>query len=291
MQKIHENIYVHSTSDGLNVGCVIDKDGAVSIDLPLGVDEALQWRADIQSLTPKPLRMIIFTSADRVNSEVMKALAPNLGAFGLPAIIHDAGFNQLYAALEASQPRMLEPLSPAQLRERAVLPDMTYSEATTFTLGSENPIHIDISSANSFSHGSSVVTVRDTGIVFAGWMVAGNEPPSLQKANLDAWLAALAVLRRNRKLKVVVPATGPVGDMALVARTQEYLKAAQSGVRKLVRSHKPRENLGQLAGELLASFAPAHSNGEAYLRSTVAGLERLCDDFVTQTLVGESVHE
>ncbi|HEY3289336.1 MAG TPA: hypothetical protein VGK87_04335, partial [Anaerolineae bacterium] len=69
MRKIYENIYMHTTSDRMNVGCVIDQDGAVSIDLPLGVDETLQWRSEISRLTPKPLRMIIFTSADRVNSE------------------------------------------------------------------------------------------------------------------------------------------------------------------------------------------------------------------------------
>ena len=195
MQKIHDNIYVHNTTGGFNVGCVVDKEGAISIDLPLLVDEALQWRGEIQQLTPKPLRMVLFTSVDRVNSEAMKALAPNLGAFGLPALIHDVGFSQLYAALEASQPRMLEPLSPVQLRERAVLPDLTYSEATTFTLGSENPIYLDITSANTFMPGSSVVTVRDTGIIFTGWLVAGNEPPALQKGNIDAWLAALAWAR------------------------------------------------------------------------------------------------
>ncbi len=291
MQKIHDNIYVHNTTGGFNVGCVVDKEGAISIDLPLLVDEALQWRGEIQQLTPKPLRMVLFTSVDRVNSEAMKALAPNLGAFGLPALIHDVGFSQLYAALEASQPRMLEPLSPVQLRERAVLPDLTYSEATTFTLGSENPIYLDITSANTFMPGSSVVTVRDTGIIFTGWLVAGNEPPALQKGNIDAWLAALAVIRRSRKLKAVVPASGPVGDMALVARTQEYLKDAQAGVRKLARSRKPRENLVQLAGELLATFAPVPSDNDAFMRNAVTGLERLYDDLVAQALISDAVHE
>jgi glyoxylase-like metal-dependent hydrolase (beta-lactamase superfamily II) len=186
---------------------------------------------------------------------------------------------------------MLEPLSPVQLRERAVLPDMTYSDAATFTLGLDNPIRIDISSANNFSPGCSVVTVRDTGIVFTGRMVAGNEPPLLQKANLDAWLAALAVMRRNRKLKAIVPASGPVGGMDLVARTQEYLKTAQAGVRKLVRSHKPRENLSQLASVLLASFAPVPGDTDAYMRSTLAGLERLYDDLVAQTFLSDPVHE
>lgn len=291
MRKIYENIYMHTTSDGLNVGCVVDKDGGVSIDLPLGVDETLQWRSEIGRLTQKPLRMIIFTSADRVNSEALKALAPNLGAFGLPAIIQDSGFNQLYASLEASQPRMLEPLSPIQLRERAVLPDMTYSDAATYTLGQENPIHIDITSVNRFAPGSSIVTVRDSNIYFTGWLVAGNEPPTLQRANIDAWLQALATLRRNRKLKFIVPASGPVGDMALVARTQQYLKDAQSAVRKVVRARKPREHLALLTRDLVAAFAHASGDSAALQRNALTGLERLYDDMAAQTIVSEPVHE
>ena len=284
MKKLNENIYVHTTADGLNVGCVVDRDGAVSIDLPLNVDEALQWRAQIQQLAPRPLRAIIFTAADRVNSDALKALAPNLGAFGLPAIIHDAGFNQLYAALEASQPRMLEPLSPVQLRERAVLPDMTYSESATFTLGLENPVRIDINSATGYSPGSSIVMVRDTGVVFTGSLVAGAEPPGLLNANIDAWLPLLANLRRNRKIKVIVPASGPAGGSALAARTQAYLKAAQSGVRKLVRTRKPRESLAALAADLVDLYEVAAGQRGAAMQRVLAGLEQVYDAAIARTI-------
>ncbi|MCL4504488.1 MAG: hypothetical protein M1434_13140 [Chloroflexi bacterium] len=284
MRKLNENIYVQSTSDGLNVGCVVDKDGAVSIDLPLNVDEALQWHAQIRRLAPKPLRAIIFTSAERVNSDALKALAPNLGAFGLPAIIHDAGFNQLYAALEASQPRMLEPLSPVQLRERAVLPDMTYSDSATFTLGLENPVRIDITSAANYSPGSSIVLIRDTGVAFVGSLVAGNEPPFLHNANLEAWQSLLANLRRNRKIKVIVAASGPVGDMALVARTQAYLKAAQSGIHKLVRAHKPRESLSALAADLVELFGSFTGSYDVVVRRVQSGLEYIYDMTLAQAV-------
>ncbi|HEY3289472.1 MAG TPA: hypothetical protein VGK87_05030, partial [Anaerolineae bacterium] len=220
-----------------------------------------------------------------------KALAPNLGAFGLPALIQDSGFNQLYASLEASQPRMLEPLSPIQLRERAVLPDMTYSDAVTFTLGQENPIHIDVASVNRFAPGSSIVTVRDSNIYFTGWLVAGNEPPALQRANIDAWLQALASLRRNRKLKFIVPANGPIGDMSLVVRTQQYLKEAQSAVRKAVRAHKPREHLALLTRDLVAVFAHASGDNQAQQRNALIGLERIYDEMVAQTIVSEPAQE
>ena len=283
MKKLHKNVYVHTTSDGLNVGCVVGDDGAVSIDLPLKVDEALQWQAQVRELTPRPLRAVIYTSADRVNSEALKALSPNLGAFSLPAIIQDAGFNQLYTALEASQPRMLEPLSPVQLREHAVLPDLTFSDSATFTLGMDEPIRVDFANASGYAPGSSIVTVRDTGVVFVGWLAASREPPLMLTANLDAWMSALNNLKRNRKLKVIVPASGPAGDAAMLTQTLNYLKIVSSGVKKLIRTHKPRENVAALVPDLLAFFSSGRASVPSIEQEVMAqriqsSLERIYDE-------------
>ena len=289
MIKLHNNIYVHTTADGLNVGCVVDNgSGTVSIDLPVNVDEALQWRSMLQELTPKPLRTIIFTAPDRVNSDALKALTPNLGPFGLPSIIQDAGFNTLYAALEAAQPRLLEPLSPVQLREHAVLPDMTFSDSATFTLGLDVPIRIDMTSVSANAPGCCMVTLRDSGVVFAGGLVAGSWPPMLPGADVEHWLASLSVLRRNRKIKVIVPAQGLCGDLSLVARTQEYLKAASAGIRKLARTHKPRdtERIGALAVELADLYAGKYDSGdtERVVRRVSDNLGRIFDELTLQAV-------
>jgi glyoxylase-like metal-dependent hydrolase (beta-lactamase superfamily II) len=283
MKILHKNVYVHTTSDGLNVGCIVGEDGAVSIDLPLRVDEALQWQAQINELTPRPLRAIIFTSPDRVNSDALKALAPNLGAFSVPTIIQDAGFNQLYAALEAAQPRMLEPLSPVQLREQAVLPDMTFSDSATFTLGLEDPIRIDFANAGGYAPGSAIVTVRDTGVAFVGWLAASHEPPLMLTANLETWMSTLSALKRNRKVKVIVPASGPTGDPTILTQTLNYLKAVNRGVKKLLRTHKPRENVAGLVPELLALFMAGRSSTpsieqEVMAQRIQASLERIYDE-------------
>jgi glyoxylase-like metal-dependent hydrolase (beta-lactamase superfamily II) len=284
MKKLHKNIYVHTTSDGVNIGCIVGEDGAVSIDLPLNTDEALQWREQIKGLTPKPLRAIIFTSSDRVNSDALRSLAPNLGAFSIPAIIQDAGFNQLYAALEAAQPRMLEPLSPVQLRERAVLPDVTFSDSATFTLGLEEPVHIDITNAGGYAPGCSLVTIRDTGVVFTGELVTSHEPPSLMTANIDQWVEVLTNLRRNRKIKTVVPGRGPVGDSSAVAETLSYIKAAYAGVKKLVRSHRSREGVGALTPELLSRYAPASSKVSRERAGAVHGAVHLDASAISQRI-------
>ncbi len=287
MKKLHPNVYCSVTTDGLNIGCVVGDEGAVSIDLPLKADEALHWQSQIRELTPKPLRAIVYTSTDRVNSDALKALAPNLGAFSLPAIIQDAGFNQLYSALEAAQPRMLEPLSPVQLRENAILPDLTFSDSATFTLGMDEPVRVDIANAGGYAPGSSIVTVRDTGVVFVGWLAASHEPPWMLTTNLDTWMSTLSGLRRNRKVKMVVPASGPVGDPSMLGQTLEYLKAVNSGVRRLVRTHKPRESVATLVPGLLALYTdgkagPPSIEHEVMAQRIQNGLERIYDELIAR---------
>lgn len=145
MKKLHKHIFRHTTGDGLNIGCVVGDDGPVSIDLPMSAEEALAWRAQVGQVTDKPLRAVVFTSPGRVSSDALAAIAPQPGALSIPAVIQDAGFAQLYAALEASQPRALEPLTPAQLRERAVLPDVTFSDSMTIVVAtSAGPLSVDI---------------------------------------------------------------------------------------------------------------------------------------------------
>ncbi len=255
MKKLQKNIYYHTTSDGMNLGCVIGDDGPVSIDLPLTPEETLDWRAQIGKLSDKPLRAVLFTSADRVSSEALAALAAHPGPLSIPSIIHDAGFAQLYAALEASQPRSPEPLTPAQLRERAVLPDITFTDSTTLVVGSTNPLFLDIKHVGGYSPGSAIVVVRDAGIVFAGDLITSREPPSLTRGNLDQWSATLTEFKRSLKTATIVPGRGPVADVEAISETLAWLKAARSAVQKLVRGRKTRADVSAIVPELMALYA------------------------------------
>lgn len=286
MKKLQKNIYYHTTSDGMNLGCIIGDDGPVSIDLPLTPEETLDWRAQIATLSDKPLRMVIFTAADRVNSEALAALAAHPGPLSIPSIIHDAGFAQLYAALEASQPKSPEPLTPAQLRERAVLPDITFTDSTTLVVGSANPLFVDVKHVGGYSSGSAIVVVRDAGIVFTGDLITSREPPSLTQSNLDQWSATLTDFKRSLKTATLVPGRGPVADVAAISETLAWLKTARSAVHKLVRGRKTRADVAAIVPQLLATYTvkPGKSrrggaDTSVIERRVLLSLEYLFDQF------------
>lgn len=271
-------IYAHTTTDGLNIGCIVTDDGVVSVDLPLTVAEALAWRAEISQITDRPLRGVIYTSAHRAFGDALRALSHKPGTAILPAMIHESGFNQMFAALEQKfQNRLGEPLSPGQLRERGVLPELTYSDSATFSLGGRDAIIIDVTRVGGFTPGSALISVRGSDVVFAGDIVSKGGPPTIVgQSNVDAWVDALNTLRKSKVFKTVVPGHGPISDLSAALETGEYVKAALAAVRKVLKANRSRDALPILMAELLARY-PQANRGLVVQQRALAGLEALFD--------------
>lgn len=271
-------IYAHTTSDGLNIGCVVTDDGVISIDLPLTFAEALAWRAEISQVTDKPLRGALFTSSHRVFGDALRALSHKPGTAILPALVHETGFNLLFAQLEQQfQNRQGEPLSAAQLRERGVLPELTFSDSATFSLGGKDAVQFDVTRVGGFLPGSALVSVRGSDVVFAGDLVSrGAPPPIVAASNIDEWVEALATLKKSKTFKTLVPGVGPVGDLSAATETAEYIKAVQIAVRKVHRANRSRDVLAVLLGDVLSRY-PAANRGLAAQQRALRGLEALFD--------------
>lgn len=276
-------IYAHTTSDGLNLGCIVTDDGVCSIDLPSTVAETLAWRAEISQITDRPLRGVIFTSARRALGDALRALSHKPGTAILPALIHETGFQNMFALLEHQyQNRLGEPLSPAQLRERGVLPELTFTESATFTLGGRDGVQLDVARVGGFMPGSSVVTVRGTDVLFAGDLLSKGAPPAIApQTDVEAWLEVLSALRKRKNVKTVVPGMGPVCDQTCAVETADYLKSAQTAVRKLVKSNRSRETLTVLLAETLAKY-PAAARSLSLQQRALSGLEALYDILLAQ---------
>jgi glyoxylase-like metal-dependent hydrolase (beta-lactamase superfamily II) len=271
-------VYAHTTSDGLNIGCIVTDDGVISVDLPLTFAEALAWRAEISQVTDKPLRGALFTSAHRVFGDALRALSHKPGTAILPGLVHETGFNLLFAQLEQQfQNRQGEPLSAAQLRERGVLPELTFSDSATFSLGGKDAVQFDVTRVGGFMPGSALVSIRGTDVVFAGDLVSrGVPPPIVGASNIDEWAEALATLRKNKTFKTLVPGVGPVGDLSAATETAEYIKAAHAAVRKVHRANRSRDALAVVMGDLLSRY-PAANRGLAAQQRVLRGLEAMFD--------------
>jgi hypothetical protein len=281
MKKLHKNIFWQAASDNTNLGCVIGEDGIVCIDLPQDPEEARAWRTQITQFSDKPIRVVMFTSSDRLNSEA-------LAVAGAPAMLHDAAFAQMTPPAEPAMMQMLEAAGPGMplLRDVGATPHVTFSQSATVVLGIKQPMYVDIVHQGGYSQDACFVVLRGTGIVFVGGHAAVGQPPLLAQGNFERWQSVLVALKKNKTVTTVVPGRGAPGEPGAVAdETLNYMKAATARVKALVRANRSRSDAAALASELVSHYAPkggrtarASTNLDAVYRQARAGLERIYDD-------------
>lgn len=294
-------VHVMTMQDGANVSVIVADDGAVAIDVPMQPNELGDWRAKVAEVTEgKPLKWIVFSSPERVNADTLKMLAPvdkpPPRVLAVPTVIQDAGFQQLYQALEAAQPRAAEPLSPYELRKRGILPEITFGQTITLTFGSAEPVELDLTHVGGCLPGASFVTIRNAGVVFVGDHIATEDPPVMYaSSNLDMWIDALAAVEKDKRIVSIVPGRGRVGEHDIVTKTLEFLRAARSGLKRLARNGKARDAVATLVPQLMSTYQ-AKKNGNinpnAYMFSIAAqslqlGLEQLYDQIIRKPVEQE----
>lgn len=281
MKKLARNILYHTTSDGMNIGCVLGEDAVACIDLPLDPAEARAWRVQIAEWSDKPIRAALFTAADRLNSEA-------LAAMGAPtAVLHDAAFAFAQTAV-SNEPLALQLLDQPAVpftREVGGTPQISFSHSMSVVLGAKQSTFVDVTFAGGYAPDACFVTPRDSGVVFVGDHVAASQPPNLAQGNIEQWQAVLVALKKNRAVTTMVPGRGPVGDAAAsVEQTLEYLKVATTRVKAHLRANRNRNDMGALVPDLLALYASKSARGkpspnlDAMSRQVRAGLEHLYDE-------------
>lgn len=280
MKKLHKNVYLNVTSDGVNIGCVVGDDAVVLIDLPQDPLETSAWRDELRAeFGERQIRAILYTSSDRLNSE-------SLAVVNATAMLHDAAYAQLAPPQEAPAISLPEPMTMPLIRELGSTPQLTFSQSASVIIGTKQQSFIDTVHQGGYSSDACFVIVRDAGIVFAGDHVAIGQPPVLAQGNFEHWQGVLAGLKKMKQVTMVVPGRGPTGVPATAGdETLEFIKAATSKVKALVRSNRSRSDVGALAPELMSLYgkkgAKANSNADAVQRYVRAGLERIYDDLKT----------
>ena len=316
MKKLQKNIYLYTTSQGINVGCILGEDGVVLVDLPAHGAEVQTLRAALAELTQVRIRAVVFTSPDRMTSEAVAAVHA-------PIVVHEAAMAHLRIPVETSLQH--DGFSPFDGYEPDILPEMTFTDSCTLTLGGKQPIHVDIVHIGGYAPGACYVSVRDAavrepgreparepsrepvkeasrdaarepvrdntpaGVLFTGEHVTIGQPAALAYGDFARWTEALTALKKNKKVMLLVPGRGPTVDAAGMAAslsdTMDFIKSSQSKAKDLVRRNKPRSEVAALVPDILASYAlkPGKGNKLPFDATMItqivrAGLERIYDD-------------
>ena len=313
MKKLQKNIYLYTTSQGINVGCILGEDGVVLVDLPAHAAEVQALRAAVTELTNLRIRAVVFTSPDRMTSEAVAAIRA-------PIVVHEAAMAHLRIPVESTMQH--DSFSPFDAYEPDILPEMTFTDSCTLTLGSKQPIHVDVVHIGGYAPGACYVSVRETaretikdigkdgnrepissappqpsGVLFTGEHVTIGQPAALAYGDFARWTDALATLKKNKKVTLLVPGRGATTDAAGMAAsltdTMDFIKSSQAKGKELVRRNKPRSEVAALVPDVLAQYAlkPGKGNKLPFDATMItqivrAGMERIYDDLKQEQAIG-----
>ncbi|MDW8054911.1 MAG: hypothetical protein RMJ86_10275 [Anaerolineae bacterium] len=284
MKKITRNVYYHTTTDGMNIGLVVGEDAVVCVDLPVNPDEALAWKTQIAELTDRPIRAVMFTSSDRLNSEAAEA-------FGVTIIGHTSAFAQPAPSSEVEVVTIVEPTPVVMtpLRLLPGVPQLTFDRAASVVVSREPLQLVDIVHYGGYALDASVVMPRGVGVAFAGGIATMNQPPVLTQADFARWLEVLDMLKSQTDFTTLVPGCGPVTTPIEAANfTRTYIETAIAQVRDLIRANQTRSDLTTLVPKLIEFCQTLGDESRATRRAAGAvldprvvraGLERIYDDF------------
>lgn len=273
MQKLAKDIYVESGFAGVTVGAIVTAEGIVCIDTPTHPADARRWRLKLAQLTQQPVRYVI--NLDHHRDRVL-----GNQWFEAPVIGHESSSERLRQMPELFKGGPSEAGADADLAAdlagvHLIAPQITFSDRMTLCHGA-HALHLVHRPGS--APGAIWVELPDAGIVFTGDSVVRDVPPPMQDAELDAWLATLAELRKARfPAKIIVPGRGGLTDKQGVRAMESFLKLVRRKVDSLLRSKKTRADAGPAAEDLLASFSVPSALREHYTRRLRAGLEHLYD--------------
>jgi cyclase len=273
MQKLAKDVYVESGFAGVTVGAIVTSEGIVCIDAPTHPADARRWRLKLAQLSDAPVHFVV--NLDHHRDRVL-----GTQWFEAPVIAHEATADRLRQLPELFKGGQSEGGADSDLASdlagvRLVVPLLSFSDRMELIVG-EHVLHLVRRPGS--APGAIWLELPDEKIVFTGDSLTRGAPPPMQEVDLDAWLDSLAELRKARfPAQVIVPGRGDPTDKKAVAVMQDFIRQARRRLQAMVRSKKPRSDLGALAEELVENFQVAHSLREHYARRLRVGLEHLYD--------------
>ncbi len=229
VQKITEHVYFVGGKAGMatdnegfvsNSGFVVTKEGVVVFDALGSPSLGHKLIHNIRKITSKPIKKLVISHYHADHIYGIQAFE-ELGA----EIIAPLGAQE-YIRSDAAKERLEErrfSLDPwVNERTHLVLPDVTISQSTTFTLGGLTFVINYLGRAH--SSGDLTMLVENDKVLFSGDIIFEGRVPYVGSADSKNWLETLTHLETSG-LAALIPGHGPASTKPseTIALTRKYL--------------------------------------------------------------------
>ena len=275
MKQIAPHIYVKDNYRGVTVGCIVTDAGVICIDSPMLPADARDWRAQIARLSPKPVRFVVLTDANRDRILGVQYL-------GGTVVAHEVAWEKIKSLGDAFRQQAADSLAPcnadaAEDRRRLAhrlpanhvhqqagpVPWRCPGRDPTRRRGNAGERLGSLTQAEHTVHGRPGDAERSP--------AGGRGRPRL--------LARCAETSPGQEFpaKLIIPGRGSPCNKAALGPTAAYLRTMRARVQAHIRSRKPRADLALLVSEFLGRYPVADDDLDCIQRRIRAGLDHIYD--------------
>ena len=274
MKQIAPHIYVKDNYRGVTVGCIVTDTGVICIDSPMLPADARDWRAQIAKLSPKPVRFIVLTDANR--DRILGV--PYLGG---TVVAHEDAWEKIKSFGDTFRQQPADSLGSCGADVevaadwRIALPQITFTSRLVLFHG-DTPVVIQ--HVGGVTPGSIWVHLPEQSVLFMGDLATPNIHPLAAEADLATWLDALHQVQDKKfPAKHIIPGRAGPSNKAALEPTADYLRSMRAHVQAHIRSRKPRADLALLVPEFLDRYPVADDDLDCIQRRIRAGLDHIYD--------------
>ena len=272
MKQIAPHIYVKDNYRGVTVGCIVTDAGVICIDSPMLPADARDWRAQIAKLSPKPVRFVVLTDANRDRILGVQYL-------GGTVVAHEDAWEKIKSLGDTFRQQAADSISPCDADVaadwRIALPQITFTNRLMLFHGD---VPVVIQHVGGATPGSVWVHLPKQNVLFMGDLATPNVHPLAAEADLATWLDVLRQVQdKNFPAKLIIPGRGSPCKKAALGPTAAYLRTMRARVQAHIRSRKPRADLALLVSEFLGRYPVADDDLDCIQRRIRAGLDHIYD--------------
>jgi len=237
--------------------------------------DARDWRAQIARLSPKPVRFVVLTDANRDRILGVQYL-------GGTVVAHEVTWEKIKSLGDAFRQQAADSIAlcNADAAEvaadwRIALPQITFTNGLVLFHGD---VSVVIQHVGGATPGNVWVHLPKQNTLFMGDLATPNVHPLAAEADLASWLDVLRQVQdKNFPAKLIVPGRGSPCNKAALGPTAAYLRTMRARVQAHIRSRKPRADLALLVSEFLGRYPVADDDLDYIQRRIRAGLDHIYD--------------
>lgn len=214
-----EEIQPSNRGNVINTGFIVGDEGVVVVDTGANDEHGQRILDAIESVTSKPVVLVINTHPHPENVLGNSAFARR----AIPILAQKETIAAMEARCEMCFKHTLAQLNEEIMRGTdIIIPQRSVDGSGEISVAGRRLRLLYFGWAH--TEGDLAVLDLESGVLFAGGLVSLDRIPVMQQANTDDWIAALEQLL-ERQISTVVPGAGPVSQPSRIRETLDYLRS------------------------------------------------------------------